>query len=241
MKKIRFLGAALALITLFSCKKDEDNNNPPAAADKFMTLTAGSTWDYKFVDSSGSTPAVNLYTATATNQQTTKNSKTYTIFNSSAGDSLYYNITGNNYYTFQALPAVLIDTSIEVLYLKDNAAAGTAWSQSTPLNIDFSGTALSLTLTLNNKIAQKDISRAVHDSLYNHVIDVQTELSVANLSVAGIPIPNSITSDIHYYYAPKIGLIENKTVIDFIIRPPLTTPDTLHVNQKTELQSYHLL
>ena len=232
MKKI-LLGLLIPVsFGIISCKKDEGGSTPSAV--KFMSLTAGSTWDYKVTDSpSSASPAVRNYTITATTQDTVANSKTYKVFTNTSGPNEYYNITGSDYYTFRKLPAAIADTSIEVLYLKDNLAVGGTWFQSIPIIV--AGT--QLTLTFNYKIAQKGISRTVNGINYTDVTDVET-----TLSVSGIPafITYSLTSDIHYYYAPKYGQIENKTKIDFTVTGlPGVTP--VHYEQKTELQSATIL
>ena len=231
MKKIRF-AAILALLTAFlSCKKDEGGSTP--AVVKFMSLTAGSTWNYKLTNNPSTAPVVSNYTVTATSNDSTANGRSYRVFTNSSGPNEYYNITGSDYYTFRKLPASLGDTSIEVLYLKDNLAINGTWAQSIPITIS----TFPLTLTFNNKIAQKGISKIVNGITYTDVTDVET-----TLSVTGIPafVSYSLTSDIHYYYAPKYGQIENKTKIDFIVTGvPGVTP--VHFEQKTELESATIL
>lgn len=231
MKKILFWLLIPVSTMVISCKKDDAGTPTPPAPVKFMSLTTGSTWNYKVTnDPSSATPTTVNYTVTATSGDTSANSKTYSIFTNTAGPHEYYNISGSDYYTFRALPANLVDTSIEVLYLKDNLAVGTTWSQSVPVTVS----GFALTLVLTNKIAQKGISRTVNGITYTDVTDVETVLTVQ-----GIPplVTYSLTSDIHYYYTPKIGQIENKTKIDFVV----AGFDPVHFDQKTELQSSTVL
>ncbi len=228
MKKILFGLLIPASFGIVSCKKDSATAAPTV---KFMSFTAGSSWNYKVTnDPSSTTPTTGNYTVTATSGDTSANSKTYSIFTNSTGPNEYYNITGSDYYTFRALPATLADTSIEVLYLKDNLNAGATWSQSVPINVS----GFPLTLVLTNKIVQKGISRTVNGIAYTDVTDIETVLTVQ-----GIPpiVTYSLTSDIHYYYTPKVGQIENKTKIDFIV----SGFDPIHFDQKTELQSSTIL
>lgn len=230
MKKTSVVTLLALLTAVFSCKKDE---NTPAPVVKFMSLTAGSTWSYKNTDNSNTTPVVTNYTVTATNRDTTANSKTYRVFTNNNGPNEYYNISGSDYYTFRALPASLADTSIEVLYLKDNIAVGATWTQSATINV----MGYDLTLTLHNKIANKGLSKTVNGIAYSDVTEVET-----SLSVAGIPsfLTYTLTSDIHYFYAPRYGQIMNTTQIDFAITGlPGFTP--VHFKQTTELQSATIL
>ena len=226
MNKFHFWAILMLPVLAISCKKDSSTS--PSAV-KFMSLTTGSTWNFKLTNnpSSTSTPVTN-YTLTATSRDSVANAKTYKIFTNSSGANEYYNITGSDYYTYRKLPAALGGASIEVLYLKDNAALNDTWSQTTPITV--SGFTLNLTLT--NKIAQKGITRTVNGIAYTDVIDVETALSVS-----GIPLPYTLTSDIHYYYAPKFGQIENKTKIDLTV----TGLAPINFDQKTELQSATIL
>ncbi len=223
MKNRVFWAALLAAGTLVSCKKDETS---PAPTERFMSFTAGSTWNYRLTDNSASTSS--LYTLTATGTDTVANGRTYKIFTNSSGPNQYYNLTGNNYYTFWRLPDALGGGSVEVLYLKDNLKVGETWSQSSPITVS----GYPLVLTLNSKIAQKGISKTVNGITYNNVTDVET-----TLSVAGIPIPYTLTTDIHNYYAPKVGEIENKMKLNFSVTglPPNS------FDQKTELLSATVL
>jgi hypothetical protein len=226
MKKSPFWVAITLVTFAVSCKKSDPDPAPPAA-EKFMTFTAGSTWNYKTTDNIAASNT--NYTITATNTDTAINGRSYKIFtNNSGGPNEYYNITGADYYTFRTLPASLGGTSVEVLYLKDNLAAGETWTQTTTINVS----GFNLTLTLNNKIAQKGINKTVNGIAYTGVTDVET-----TLAIAGIPIPYTLTSDIHYYYAPKIGQIENKTKINFSV----TGFPANNFDQKTELQSSTIL
>lgn len=231
MNKFHFWAILMLPVLAISCKKDSGTSTP---AVKFMSLTTGSTWNFKLTNnpSSTSTPVTN-YTLTATSGDSVANAKTYKIFTNSSGANEYYNITGSDYYTYRKLPAALGGASIEVLYLKDNAALNDTWSQTTPITV--SGFTLNLTLT--NKIAQKGISRTVNGITYTDVIDVETTLSVSGIPVF---ITYSLISDIHYYYAPKYGQIENNTKIDFTASGiPGFTP--VHFEQRTELQSATIL
>jgi len=231
MKKILFWCLVPAFAIVSSCKKDT-TSPPPPPAEKFMSLTAGSTWNYKFTNNPSTTPVSSNYAVSATSRDTTANGKTYRVFSNTAGANEYYNITGSDYYTFRSLQTSFIDTSLEVLYLKDNLDVNGTWKQDFGFSVDFFGTSIPLTLSFNNKIAQKGITKTVNGVTYTDVTDVET-----TLSLAGSPVPVTLTSNIHYYYAPKVGQIENKTVITF----SATGITPTNIDQKTELQSATIL
>ncbi|HMK04242.1 MAG TPA: hypothetical protein VK489_08625, partial [Ferruginibacter sp.] len=125
MKKITFYCLSACILVL-SCGKDDDP--APVTGETYMKLTAGSTWNYEVINNT--TPSTTLYTLTSTNRDSTVTGRSYHVFtNSSTGGSEYYNITGNDYYTFQSLPAALGGSKAENLYLKDNVGVGTSWVQ----------------------------------------------------------------------------------------------------------------
>src|SRR4051812_7055741 len=108
MKKI-ILACCCGSFLILACKK----NGGTVAAEGYMNMTAGNTWNYDLVNNNppGTTP----YTLTSTNRDTTINGKSYHIFTNSNGNiSEYYNITGNDYYSWISLPAPL-STSVENL------------------------------------------------------------------------------------------------------------------------------
>lgn len=230
MKKILYGCFLLLVFTSISCKKDKGN---APSNDKFMSLTAGSTWQYKLTNNPSTTPTVSNYTLTATSIDSMANGKTYRVFSNSSGGNEYYNITGDDYYTFRNLPAALNIAPVELIYLKSNASVNDTWFKDVPVTVDI-GLPIPVTITikLTQKIAQKGITRVVNGITYNNVIDVQTDLTAS-----GIPVAYTLTSNIHYYYAPKVGQIESYTKIDFSTTgfPPV------NFEEKRELQSSTIL
>lgn len=201
MKKIIFAGIILAASAI-SCQKDSNPDpNPPAVT--YMSFTAGQARNYMVTDNTTSTS--DNYTLTSTDRDSTVNGKSYHVFTNSTGPNEYYNITGNDYFQFAALPDVLGGTNEEMLYLKTNAAVGTNWNKQ--ISVPVSGLPLPLVVTLTNTITEINSTKVVNSITYNNVIKVET-----SVSVAGVPA-SAVTSDIDSYYAPKYGLIENHYVI----------------------------
>jgi hypothetical protein len=222
--KLLIFSVAAFTFIFTSCKKN-DSGNTTTTTNSYINTTAGSTWNYHQVDSSGSTPAASDYTVTSTSQDTTINSKKYHVYNLSDGGNQYMTVSGNDYYQYDSIP-VSGGTNIERLYLKDNATVGTTWNQSFTLNVP--NVPLPIPLTVTNNIIEKGISHTVNGVSYSNVIHVSTSLSSALIT-------SGFTSSIDSYYAPKYGLIESKTVIslDYLGL-------TENVNMSTQLMSASL-
>lgn len=207
MKKLLFLAVFTATLAI-SCKKSNDPA-PGGGADPYMSISAGSTWNYQFVDNM--TPAnSNNYTVTSTTRDTTAAGKTYHVFSNSNGRNEYYNITGSDYFRLQALSLGITDTTIVNLYLKDAAAVNTSWNQSYLLD---AGLPTLVEIIVTNKIQEKGITKTVGLLSYSNVIHVVTTISIPTITLLG----GSITTDIHYYYAPKYGMIQNDAKIDLVV------------------------
>jgi len=204
MKNIILSFLTLSILGI-SCQQDDPPS--PVTADKYMSLTAGSTWNYELINNVATTTTP--FTLTATSKDSIINTKTYKVFTNSSGSSNeYFNITGNDYYTLRSLPASFGGTSVENIYLNDNAAVGTSWSQSYPL-----GSGLNATVT--NTITEKGISKTVKGTTYTGVIHVTTTIIG---TVGGVQLPlSALTTDIHSYYTAKLGLIQffNKINLKF--------------------------
>ena len=191
------------LLFAMSCKKTVTPGNSPQ--DTYLTTSTGGTWNYHQIDSSGINPVNSDYTLTSTAKDSLINGRNYHIFNSSIGNNQYLNITGNDYYQFDSLPAGFGSTAFERLYLKDNAALGVNWTQN--LAVTIPGIPFSVPVTLTFYIMEKGISRTVNGTAYSHVIHVSTSISSSLIPAS------SLTTNINSYYAKKFGLIENSTII----------------------------
>ncbi|MEO7445606.1 MAG: hypothetical protein ABIT96_05385 [Ferruginibacter sp.] len=204
--KFSLLGILSILLFLSSCKKSGSGSGSAAA---YMTFTTGSSWNYEQVNNAAVPPSTSTYTLTSTNRDSTIDGVSFHVFsNSATGTSEYYSLSGGAYTTFQKLPDALGGTKVVNLYLKDNVEVNSTWAQT--YNISYSG--LPLVVTATNLLKEKGISLNVKGKSYTGVIHVQT-----TISIAGLP-PTALTTDIHSYYAPKVGLIQstNKVTLNYL-------------------------
>ncbi|MGC4102747.1 hypothetical protein [Ferruginibacter sp.] len=213
--------AFLALSALaVSCKKSSSDSG--TAPQKYMNLAAGSTWTYESVNNLTVTTTTNI--VTSTNRDSSINGRSYHVFtNSNGAANDYYNITGSDYYTFRTLPGASGVPPLDIIYLKENAAVGTSWSQT--VNLPLTGFPSGVPVVFTNTITETGISRTVNARSYTGVVHI-----VTGISVTGLPA-SSITSDIQSYYAPDYGLIESKTKISTTLLP------SSNVDQNTTLKT----
>lgn len=207
-KKSIFLLFACLSIVVFSCKKDDPTELLPAT-ESYINNSAGSSRTYTTQDNNPPSTTT-TYTLTPAGRDTIVDGKTYSVFNSTNGNTEYYNQTGNNYSTLLTLQG-LSDQVFVNLYLKADQPVNTSWTQSYTVNIP--GVPLPVTVVLTNKIVEKGITRIVGSNTYNNVIHVSSSITA---SAGPLPI-TGITSDINNYYAPKYGMIESSNIfsIDF--------------------------
>src|SRR5450432_1165037 len=201
--RIKMLFFVTFLLFIVSCKKNETTTTPQQ--DVYLTTSAGSTWNYHETDLSGTTPVNKDFTLTSTSRDSSINSRNYHVFSNSGGSSQYLNITGSDYYQFDSLPAGFGTSTIERLYLKDNAAVGANWNQATTVTLP--GVPLAVPVTLTFSVVEKGISRTVNGMVYSNVIHVTTSISSVLIPAA------SLTTSINSYYAKKYGLIETTNII----------------------------
>jgi len=154
MKKI-ILTILTATLLLLSCKKEESTDPVPVSTYEFMSLTAGSSWNYELVNNL--IPSNSTFTLTSTSRDSSINGKAYHVFTNSRSTNEYYNITGNDYLNFRNLPAAIGGSFVEYTYLKGNAATGASWSQSFAV----SANGIPLNATLINTITAKGITKVV--------------------------------------------------------------------------------
>jgi hypothetical protein len=210
MKLINLAICAFLLFTVSCSKKTGDTPVNPSPTG-YLTTSAESSWNYHQIDSSHidslhPTPVNSDYTITSTAKDTSINTRTYHVYSNSAGGNQYLNLSGNDYYQFDSLPAGLGTGVFEELYLKDNAAIGTTWTQNQSVMV--TGSPVPVPVLLSFTIAEKNISRMENTTNYTNVIHV-----LATISSSLIPAA-SLTSSINSYYAPNYGLIESSTKIN---------------------------
>jgi hypothetical protein len=198
--KIKTLLFPAFLLFVISCTKSKTADMPQ---DKYLTTSTGSTWNYHETDSASPAPVNKDYTLTSTSRDTSINGKSYHVYSNSIGSNQYFNISGNNYYQFDSLPAGFGTTVFERLYLMDIASVGFSWNQT--LMVTLSGVPVPFTLTYT--IAEKGISRNVNGTTYPDVIHVTTGLHSSLIPTA------SLITNIDSYYAEKYGLIETTNII----------------------------
>jgi hypothetical protein len=211
MKKAIFAILGLFLLVT-SCKKSSDDGSGSGTTPTpYMSITANSTWQYEQITNpSSATPVSVTYTLTSTTKDSSIGGKQYHVFtNSSTNGSEYYNITGSDYYQYRDLPAALGNAKIDALYLKDNLALNSTWSQAVTVTVSGVPVALNVTYT----IIEKGGSKTVNGNAYTDVITVKTDITP---TTPGIPA-SALTTDIKSYYARKVGLIQsdNKVVVNF--------------------------
>lgn len=184
--------------------------------------TAGSEWNYTTTGTNGGASVNNSYKLTSTSRDSVANSKTYKVFTNSIGPNEYYNKSGNDYYRITAFPG--FGQFLEVLYLKDNVTVGGSWQDTK--NVTVSGIPVTVVSTFT--IAEKGINHVVNAVTFKNVIKVNVTLV---LTAFGTPVPVDPASSIQYFYANKIGMINNKVVFKI----PLAAID---VNTETKLGAY---
>ena len=203
------------LTAFFGCSKSSDNT--VVVADKYMSTTAASTWQMRQTDNIAATTT--NYTITSTNRDSTIFGKAYHVFtNSNTGINEYYFISGNDYYTFRTLGLALGNAKVETIYLKDNSPVGTVWTTSINLTVPMIPFPVPVTLTYT--LAEKGISRTVNGITYSNVIHITMAITSSLVPPAGL------TTDIHSYYAPKFGLIENTNKVNLNFSGFTQTTDT---------------
>lgn len=202
-KSSLFFAAALCL-TALSCKKDE-SEELPSAPESYMNVEAGSSRSYSFQENNPPTPPVN-YTLIPAGRDTTVNGKTYKIFINSNGTLEYYNQNGNNYYTLMVAPLGLSEELFENLYLKTDQPVNSSWDNTFSLD---AGLPFPISIVLNNKIVEKNVSRTINGNTYNNVIHVKSSISA---SIGPLPV-TGLSSEINNYYAPKYGMVESSNIV----------------------------
>jgi hypothetical protein len=226
-KTILICTALLIVLCSGNCKKN-NGENPPADLGDYQPMTETSEWNY--IVTGGTAPGP--YKITATNKDTTVNGRSYRVMTNSTGSNEYYNKTGSDYYRFARL-AEFNNQTLELLYLKDNLAKGLTWTETKSINVTLSppvGT-VPVTAKLTFTVAEKGIDHTVNTTVFKDVIKI-TAVPELTAIVFGTPTVVPVaSSDIQYYYARKVGLIQNKTAISI-------PTAGINTNTETKITSY---
>lgn len=224
MLKLPLFPALCAALLLVSCSKDDDSSPNPPTGDPYMTLNAGDTRDFqRTVNNPPTSPET--YRVTTTGRDTVVGSRTYRVFESTGGPNQYYNISGSDYYTFADVGGALQGVLLENRYLSTSLNTGASWNQDFD-NISIPGIGGTVSGTLTNKIEAKGLTYTVPGfATYTNVIQVSSTVNniVATVEITpGVPFPVNIPADqvytnIQSYYAPKVGMIHNNSIISFNI------------------------
>ncbi len=229
MQKATYLVCLCLYVTLSSsdCNKKTPTPTPTPEIINYQPEATGSEWNYTTTGTNGGAAVNSSFKLIATSRDTAANGKTYKVFTNSIGPNEYYNKSGSDYYRITIFPG--INQFLEVLHLKDNVAAGGTWQDSKSLTINVTGFgAVPVTVVSTFTIAEKGIDHIVNGVTFKNVIKVNVTLA---LTAFGSPIPVDPSSSIQYFYANKIGLINNKVVL----KVPLAAVD---VNTETKLGAY---
>lgn len=196
----------LVIGALVSCSKDEADPAPaPIVEQDYMPVTAKSTWTY------GGT---NPYTSTVTGATKVINGKTYHEMetNEDGTTRKSYLLKDKGVYTAKGFISQF--ESLELVVLKEAAAVGESWEQTSTIN----GADTKLKFTM----VEKDISKTVEGKTYKNVIHVKMETSLSFMGAGFITISTS-----NFYYAKGVGLILSDLIfsgLDGQVQPPLTYP-----------------
>ena len=196
---------ALPLLFLFAaCSKEKSKPEAPPGKLIYLNKTVGSSWKYHEVNASGATAKQSDYTLISSGSDTTVNGKTYHIYNMSYGLNRYLNVQGNEYFEYDTVPGGGTDKIFDRLYLKTEAPGGTNWSQDVTLSVQ----GIQIPVKVSNTIDEIGLKKTVNGTTYDNVIHVSTKITSALIPAA------SLITNIHSYYAPGYGLVENTTKLN---------------------------
>lgn len=219
MKKL-LLPAVILAFGLISCSDDDDNTPGPPDPEPFMDTTAGATRDYRMT--SHYPPAAPVdYTLTTTNRDTATATRAYRVFENNNGPNRYYTFTGSDYYTVADIGGPLQGILLESLYLRSNLNEGNTWVENFS-NLTVVGLPGTVSGKVTHKIEAKGQTRTVSGEAFTDVIHVSSTIHdiVATVElIPGAPMnvpipPEQFSTDVHNYYAPRVGMIENSTIVD---------------------------
>ena len=211
----------LGIFLAGACKKKSE----PGPTGDFQPMTSGSSWTYAVTGTSSGS-----FTVTATDRDTSVNSRTFRVFTNTAGPNKYYNKTGSDYPRFSRL-AELNNQSVELLYLKDNLNKGQSWVEVKSANVPITGLGtVPVTARFTFTVTEKGISRTVNGTAFTDVLQI-TAVPEFSAVVSSVPVTIPSTSNLQYFYARRVGLINSLTALEI----PLAS---ISSNTETRLTAY---
>ena len=199
--RISILSLLVASTLLFTnCKKDGDAPGAPeqpTTPKDFLPSTAGSTFNYRLTDSTGSVD----YMLTATGRDTTLNTRSYKVYRINDTINRYLGNSSGDYYRFNNLPLLGV---YEELYLKENAGINESWIKTFP-PVTIPGIGFPIKAKLTYKIAEKGISKTFEGKTYTDVTRVRMDINVNDFFDIG---------GRDTYYAKGVGLIKDTTNVN---------------------------
>lgn len=228
MQKLTILFCLFLYITLTSSDCNKKKTTPPVAeTTNYQPDGAGSEWNYTTTGTTGTGPVNTTYKLTATSRDSSTGVRTYRVFTNSSGPNEYYNKTGSDYFRISFFPG--LNQSVELLHLKDNAAVGSSWQESKTVNANVTGFGLvPITVNTTFTVSEKGINYTVNGVSFSNVIKITATITI---TAFGSSVPVDPSTAITYYYANKVGMINNKVVV----KVPLASID---VNTETKLGAY---
>lgn len=161
MKKHIF--TLIAILSIFSACKKDNNDNPVTTTGDYQPLTAGSTWTYRneaVVTGGVAAPEVTTAVTTMTSTKKVVGGKTYFLAKTVEGNDTEEAYIGVNDHIYSSLVSG-DDGNTEVKYLDDTKAAG--YTSVEALNIEGADARLKTT------VVEKGINKTIQNKAYNNV------------------------------------------------------------------------
>ncbi|MFA6247026.1 MAG: hypothetical protein WC615_08795 [Mucilaginibacter sp.] len=195
----------IAIITVFSACKKDNNNNPGNSTGDYQPTTAGSAWTYQneasVIDDVNADPDITTVVNTMTGTTKVFNGKTFHVINTVDDGSTAENYFGINGHIYTSRSAD-DDGAVEIDYLDDSKDAG--YSSITNLQIQGADARLKTT------VVEKGITKTILNKAYSSVIHTKLETQVkdgANYTT---------TAAVDFYVAKGVGIIAIYTSINNI-------------------------
>lgn len=243
MKQFSFAVSLFALlfsISLFSCKKEDNNNNPdkdpdnnivdsiPQSIDNYLPTTEGSWWLYN--SSLGK-----QFKRESTGLDTFRGGLTmkYFIFTDLAEDDPnpeYFNrFDDNKYFSLFTLDSSIVDpTYIPIIIMKDNPTVGMTWINEGSSSTGGFGTVLVQMSCTVESLTEKVV---LDDTTFNNAIKVKGLLKAKNAATTWVDC-GSIT----FWFVKRVGVVQQDYNVSLSLAG-ITLYEKIHLDV---LKSYHI-